>query len=67
MSLLQLITVLNTQNVNVKVKDGDTDAVLIEFKSAGIAGVEGDLSARTVRRWSITGAASIEVSLDAAV
>ena len=67
MTLLQLITVLSSKNINVVVKDGDTDNVLIEFKSSGIASVEGDVSARTVRRWEITGAQAITVVLDAAV
>lgn len=66
MTLVQLITALSTSNVSVKVKDGDTDAVLIEFKSAGISGVESDLSARTVRRWTIDGSTAITVVLDAA-
>lgn len=67
MTLLQLITALTTPNVSVKVKDGDTDAVLIEFKSAGIAGVEGDISARTVKRWTIDGCTAITVVLNAAL
>lgn len=66
MTLLDFVAALTTQNVSVKVKDGDTDAVLIEFKSAGISGVESDLSARTVRRWTIDGSTAITVVLDAA-
>ena len=66
MTLLDFVTALTTQNVSVKVKDGDTDTVLIEFKSAGIAGVEGDISARTVKRWTIDGCTAITVVLDAA-
>ena len=67
MTLLQLVSTLSTHNVSVKVKDGDTDAVLIEFKNAGITSVEGDVSARTVRRWELTGAQSMIVVLDAAL
>lgn len=65
MTLLQLIQSLNT-SATVKVKDGDTDNVLIEFKSSGISSVESEVSARTVRRWTIDGATSITVVLDAA-
>lgn len=64
MTLSDLITALKTQNINVTVKDGDTDAEIIVFKSQGIGGVEGDVSARTVRRWTVTGATAIEVVLD---
>lgn len=64
MTLLQLISTLGTQNVSVKVVDADTDNVIIEFLSAGIAGVEGDVSARTVRRWKILGATAIEVVIE---
>lgn len=63
MSLLELISVLKT-NVTVTVKDGDTDTEIIVFKSQGISGVEGDVSARTVRRWEITGATAITVVLE---
>ena len=66
MTLLELITALKTQNVNVTVKDGDTDAEIIVFKAQGISGVENEVSARTVRRWTITGATAIEVVLEAA-
>ena len=65
MSLVELITALKTQNVNVTVTDGETDAEIIVFKSQGISGVEGDVSARTVRRWEITGATAIKVVLEA--
>lgn len=64
MTLLQLISTLGTQNVSVKVVDADTDNVIIEFLSAGIAGVEGDVSARTVRRWKMLGATAIEVVIE---
>ena len=67
MTLSDLITALKTQNINVTVKDGDTDAEIIVFKSQGIGGVEGDVSSRTVRRWVVTGATAIEVVLDAIV
>lgn len=67
MTLNELITALRTQNINVTVKDGDTDTEIIVFKSQGIAGVEGDVSSRTVRRWDITGASAIEVVLEATV
>jgi len=67
MTLSELITALKTQNINVTVKDGDTDAEIIVFKSQGINGVESELSARTVRRWGVTGATAIEVILDAPV
>ena len=66
MSLLELISALSTKNIKVTVKDGDSDSELITFFSQGISGVEGDVSARTVRRWEMSGAQSITVVLDAA-
>lgn len=65
MTLAELIGVLKTQNINVTVKDGANDTEIIVFKSQGINGVEGEISARPVRRWEITGATAIEVVLDA--
>ena len=65
MSLLQLIENLQT-DATVKVKDGDTDAILIEFKSGGIESVDDDVSARTVKRWIIDGSTAITVVLDVA-
>ena len=67
MTLLQFLSVLSTKNVNVTVKDGDSDAEIIQFKSQGINGVEGDVSGRTVKRWEINGASAITVVLNAAV
>ena len=64
MTLLQLIETLKTQNVNVTVVDADSDTEIIVFKAAGILGVENDVSARTVRRWEITGASAIKVVLE---
>lgn len=66
MTLLQFISTLSTQNVNVTVKDGDSDTEIIQFKSQGYQGVESDVSARTVKRWEVTGAAAIMVVLNAA-
>ena len=67
MTLLELISALNTKNVKITVKDGDSDTEIITFFSQGISGVEGDVSARTVKRWNLTGAASLEITLDAAI
>ena len=39
MTLLDLVSKLNTQNINVQVVDGATEETIIEFKSQGIAGV----------------------------
>jgi len=66
MTLLQLIEALKTNGVKVSVIDADTDNELITFFSQGIAGVEGDISARTVRRWEITSVSAIKVTLEAA-
>lgn len=66
MSLLDLITALKTSNVTVTVTDAADDTEIIVFKASGIAGVEGDVSARTVRRWEITGATAIKVVLEPA-
>lgn len=66
MTLAELISALKTKNVKVTVIDAETDGVIIAFFSDGIAGVEGDVSARTVRKWSLDGATSISVSLEAA-
>ena len=65
MTLLQLITVLKTDNVKVTVLEGETE--IITFYSQGINAVEGDVSARTVSKWDITGAKAISVVLNAAV
>ena len=66
MTLLELIQTLKTSNVNVTVKDGANDTEIIVFKASGIAGVESDISARTVRRWEIQGASAITVVLEPA-
>lgn len=66
MTLSELISALKTKNVKVTVIDAETDGVIITFFSDGIAGVESDVSARTVRKWSLDGATSISVSLEAA-
>ncbi len=66
MTLLQLIETLKSANINVTVVDAETDSEIIVFKNTGILGVESDVSARTVRRWEITGATAIKVVLEAA-
>ena len=65
MTLLQLITALKTDNVKVTVLEGETE--IITFYNQGINAVEGDVSARTIGAWHITGAKAITVVLDAAV
>lgn len=67
MTLLQIITALKTDNVTVTVKDAADDTEIIVFKASGIAGVEGDVSARTVRRWELNGASAITVVLEPAI
>ena len=62
MTLLQLITALKTDNVKVTVLEGETE--IITFYSQGINAVEGDVSARTVNKWDITGAKAITVVLE---
>lgn len=64
MTLLNLITALKTANTTVTVKDATDDSEIIVFKASGISGVEGDVSARNVRRWEITGASAITVVLE---
>ena len=66
MTLAELISALKTKNVKVTVIDAETDGVIISFFSEGIGGVEGVVSARTFRKWSLDGATSISVSLEAA-
>ncbi len=66
MTLLQLIETLKSANINVTVVDAESDSEIIVFKNTGILGVESDVSARTVRRWEITGATAIKVVLEAA-
>lgn len=66
MTLLQLVETLKSANINVTVIDAETDGEIITFKSQGYQGVEGDVSARTVRRWIITGATAISVFIEAA-
>lgn len=62
MTLLEMIQSLKTKNVKVTVSDENDE--LITFFSQGIEGVEGDLSARPVKRWELTGAQSVSVILD---
>lgn len=62
MTLLNLIQALKTDNVKVTVIEGETE--LITFYSQGINAVEGDVSARTILRWDLTGAKSISVVLE---
>lgn len=64
MTLAELISALKTKNVKVTVSD-DSDEI-ITFYSAGILGVESDVSARNVKKWEITGAAAISVILESA-
>ena len=64
MTLAELISALKTKNVKVTVSD-DSDEI-ITFYSAGILGVESDVSARNVKKWEITGAAAISVFLESA-
>lgn len=66
MTLLQLVSALRTNNIKVTVVDADSDNELIVFFSQGVSGVESDVSARTVRRWELTGASAIKVVLEAA-
>lgn len=66
MTLLELISGLKNKNISVKVVDKDSDTEIITFMSQGIAGVEGDVSARNVYKWEINGATSITVVLEAA-
>lgn len=66
MTLLDLVSVLKNNNVMISVKDASTDAEIIAFKSQGYAGVESDVSGRTVRRWEITGSTAITVVLEPA-
>jgi hypothetical protein len=63
MTLLDIISALNTKEVTVTVKDSATDKDIITFISEGIAGVESDLSARPVISWSIIGASKITVKV----
>ena len=64
MTLLEMIASLKTKNVKVTVTDGDTSNELITFYSQGISGVESELTASTVKRWEITGAASLNVVIE---
>ena len=64
MTLLEMIASLKTNNVKVTVVDADTSNELITFFSQGVAGVEGDLTGSTVRRWELTGAQSLTVVIE---
>lgn len=54
MTLFDLVSKLSSENINVAVVDGATEQTVIEFKSQGIAGVENELSTRSVKKWSIS-------------
>lgn len=68
MTLLEFISTLGTQNVNVKIFDGDTEKIIIEFKSQGYAGVEGDILAKNVASWTVNSvvgnSSSITITLE---
>jgi len=53
MTLLEFISNLTTPNVSVIVIDGETEKEIIEFKAQGYAGVESDVSARNIKKWSV--------------
>ncbi len=66
MTLLDFIKALKNKDINVTVIDGENDDTIITFLSQGIEGVEGDVSARPVKSWKMTGATAIEVTLGVA-
>lgn len=66
MTLLDFIKALKNKDINVTVIDGENDDTIITFLSQGIDGVEGDVSARPVKNWKMTGSTAIEVTLGVA-
>lgn len=68
MTLLEFISTLGTQNVNVTIIDGDTEKIIIEFKSQGYAGVESDILAKNVSSWTVSSvvgnSSSIAITLE---
>lgn len=65
MTLEQFISTLKTSDIKVSVfsvEDAETE--IIKFYSDGYAGVESDILARTVKRWSITSSSAISVTLE---
>lgn len=63
MTLLEFISALSTDDVNISVVDSTTDKAIITFISQGYAGVESDLTARPVVSWSLVGAGKITVKI----
>jgi len=66
MTLQEFIAGLKTAEVKVILKDNSTDDEIIKFYSDGYAGVEADILARTVNRWTIESGSSITVVLNSA-
>lgn len=63
MTLLEFISALSTDDINISVVDSTTDKAIITFISQGYAGVESDLTARPVVSWSLVGAGKITVKI----
>lgn len=63
MTLLEFISALSTDDINISVVDSTTDKAIITFISQGYAGVESDLTARPVVSWSLVGAGKITVKV----
>lgn len=63
MTLLEFISALSTDDVNISVVDSTTDKAIITFISQGYEGVESDLTARPVVSWSLVGAGKVTVKV----
>ena len=65
MTLSELLTNLTNPNIVVTLVDDETEQTIIEFKSQGVQGVEADILARPVKKWGITSALAITVTIGA--
>ena len=64
MTLLQFLSVLTTDTIQVTIKDVTTGNEIAQLKSSGYASLDDTIEARTVAQWSIASASHIVVLLN---
>lgn len=64
MTLLQFLSVLTTDTIQVTIKDVTTGNEIAELKASGYASLDDTIEARIVAQWSIASASHIVVLLN---
>lgn len=59
MKLSDFLAALSNKNINVTLSENGEE--IISFVSAGVAGIEGDILEKEVKKWSIDGVTSMSV------